>query len=230
MNYFNYYTEIEERFQQARGSSIFLLSPLDWALIESWKQSDIPLEAVLKGVDRAFEKWHARKRKFQQVNSLAYCSQEVLTAAKEIAEGGGEREAVPVDDTLETTRISEFFKANAEQLDQCAQTAEEPLTSAAKAAAESVRKLAAAADADTLGDLEAVDQRLTILEEKLLAAATQSLSEDDLLASRIRLQKQLAPYRSKMSTEQLALLERQYIHRESFQQAKIPRLSLFFLS
>lgn len=230
MNYFNYYTEIEERFQQARGSSIFLLSPLDWALIESWKQSDIPLEAVLKGVDRAFEKWHARKRKFQQVNSLAYCSQEVLTAAKEIAEGGGNREAVPVDDTFEATRISEFFKANAEQLDQCAQAAREPLTSVAKATAESVRKLADAADADTLGDLEAVDQRLTILEEKLLAAATQSLSEDDLLASRMRLQKQLAPYRSKMSTEQLALLERQYIHRESFQQAKIPRLSLFFLS
>lgn len=230
MNYFNYYTEIEERFQQARGSSIFLLSPLDWALIESWKESSVPLEAALKGIDRAFEKWHQRKRKFRQVNSLAYCAQEVMTAAKEIAEGGGNRESVPLDETFEAPRLAEFFASNAEQLDRCAASAGEPLINAARSAADSLRKLADAAKANILDDLETVDQRLTILEEKLLAAATQALSEDDLLDSRMRLQEQLAPYRNKMSTEQLVLLEKQYIHRESFRQSGIPRLSLFFLS
>ena len=50
-NYFNYFTEIEEHFQRARGTGLFLLSPLDWALIESWKNSGIPLEAVLRGID-----------------------------------------------------------------------------------------------------------------------------------------------------------------------------------
>ena len=73
-------------------------------------------------------------------------------------------------------------------------------------------------------------RNVTRLNNEILAAATQALSEDDLLDSRMRLQKQLAPYRSKMSTEQLALLEKQYVHRESFRQAGIPRLSLFFLS
>ena len=59
-NYFNYFTEIEEHFQRARGTGLFLLSPLDWALIESWKNSGMPLEAALRGIDAAFEKWRAR--------------------------------------------------------------------------------------------------------------------------------------------------------------------------
>ena len=55
LNYFNYFTEIEEHFQKARGTGLFLMSPLDWALIESWKESGVPLEAVLRGIDGAFE-------------------------------------------------------------------------------------------------------------------------------------------------------------------------------
>ena len=86
LNYFNYFTEIEERFQQARGTSLFLLSPLDWALIESWKSSGIPLEAVLRGIDQAFEKWRQKKQRSQQVNSLAYCAQAVLAEAQAMAD------------------------------------------------------------------------------------------------------------------------------------------------
>src|ERR1700754_3799654 len=84
-NYFNYFTEIEEHFQRARGTGLFLLSPLDWALIESWKNADIPLEAVLRGIDLSFEKWHTRKKKLQQVNSLAYCAQAVYSEAQVMA-------------------------------------------------------------------------------------------------------------------------------------------------
>ncbi|PYV35697.1 MAG: hypothetical protein DMG22_01635 [Acidobacteria bacterium] len=42
---FKYFAEIEECFQRARGTPT-LLSPLDWALIESWKDAGVPLEAV----------------------------------------------------------------------------------------------------------------------------------------------------------------------------------------
>ncbi len=49
-NYFNYFTEIEERFLRRRGGGL-LLSTLDWALIETWKDAGIPLEAVLRGID-----------------------------------------------------------------------------------------------------------------------------------------------------------------------------------
>src|ERR1700674_5811869 len=88
-NYFNYFTETEEHFQKARGTSLFLLSPLDWALLESWKNAGVPLEAVMRGIDAAFEKWRGRKVKTQMVNSLAFCAQAVLTEAQVMAAGTG---------------------------------------------------------------------------------------------------------------------------------------------
>src|SRR5580693_8582420 len=83
-NYFNYFTEIEEHFQRARGTGLFLLSPLDWALIEAWKNGGIPLEAVLRGIDVAFEKWRKRpaQARIHMVNSLAYCAQAITAEAQ----------------------------------------------------------------------------------------------------------------------------------------------------
>src|SRR6476659_5264104 len=90
-NYFNYFTEIEEHFQRRRGG-ILLLSTLDWALIEIWKDAGIPLEAVLRGVDTAFDRYEQRPSKTKKVNSLAYCAQEVLTAVEDIRGGGRNRD------------------------------------------------------------------------------------------------------------------------------------------
>ena len=86
-NYFNYFTEIEERFQQRRGT-ILLLSTLDWALIEMWREAGIPLEAVLRGIDAAFDKYEARQKRarMQRVNGLAWCAQAVMQAAMEMSE------------------------------------------------------------------------------------------------------------------------------------------------
>ncbi|HEY0785339.1 MAG TPA: hypothetical protein VGD62_05665, partial [Acidobacteriaceae bacterium] len=61
-NYFNYFTEIEDHFQRRRGS-LLMLSTLDWALIETWRDAGIPLEAVLRGIDSAFDRYDARKAK-----------------------------------------------------------------------------------------------------------------------------------------------------------------------
>ena len=88
MQYYNYFTEVEDRFRLARNSGMFMMSPLDWVLVESWKDAGVPLAAVLKGIDRAFEKYHAAKRRrFSTVNSVAYCTQEVLGAARDMAHG-----------------------------------------------------------------------------------------------------------------------------------------------
>ena len=84
-NYFNYFTEIEERFQRRRGT-VLLLSPLDWALMETWKDAGISLEAVLRGIDVTFDKWDRRPRKTRKVNGLAFCAQEVLASAEEMKE------------------------------------------------------------------------------------------------------------------------------------------------
>ena len=85
-NYFNYFTEIEQRFQQRRGS-LLMLSALDWALIETWREADVPLGAVLRGIDEAFDR-HDRQalragRRQRRVNGLAWCSQAVVAAAEQ---------------------------------------------------------------------------------------------------------------------------------------------------
>ena len=44
-NYFNYFTEIEEHFQR-RWGGILRLSPLDWVLMETWRDAGIPLVEI----------------------------------------------------------------------------------------------------------------------------------------------------------------------------------------
>lgn len=230
MNYFNYFTEIEEHFQRARNSGMFLFSPLDWAVIETWKEAGVPLEAVLKGIDRAFEKWHAKKTKTRMVNSLAYCAQEVLSAAREMEHPEEVRESRKSEIPFANDELSESFRRNAGLLRQAAGDA----TAAAaretySQAAGSLEQLAAAAEVGNLGDLETLEQRLSVLEEKMVAAAMQAASEDELVEARTEMQRQLAPYRRKMSAEQLALLEKQYLQRRILEAAKLPRLSLFYV-
>src|SRR6266536_1694176 len=62
LNYFNYFTEVEDAFVRRRAKHLFL-SPMDWALIESWKELGIPLHIVLRGIEKAFDSWEAKPRK-----------------------------------------------------------------------------------------------------------------------------------------------------------------------
>ena len=219
MNYFNYFTETEEHFQRARGTYLFLLSSLDWALLETWKNSGVPLEAVLRGIDAAFEKWRAKKSKTRMVNSLAYCTQEVLTEAKIMGEAGAgverpRRETAPPF-TVEELRA--YLEANAAAL----ATPYDPI-------AASLRNLAAEAE-QHYADLEGLEQHLTVLEEKMIAAARTGQSEEQALESRRELDRQLRPYRGKMTADQLSMLEKQYLERHLLEQCSLPRLSLFYM-
>jgi hypothetical protein len=216
-NYFNYFTEVEEHFQRARGTALFLMSPLDWALVESWKNAGVPLEAVLRGIDAAFEKWRGRKVKTQMVNSLAFCAQAVLTEAQAMAgqaDPRAKREAVPPF-PLEDLRA--YLESNSAAL-------REPYPEIAA----SLARLAAEAETQ-YQDLEGLEQRLTVLEEKMIAAARSRQSDDDLLEARRDLDAQLRPYRGKMTADQLAMLERQYLERSLLEKSRLPRLSLFYM-
>src|SRR6202011_2073844 len=119
-NYFTYFTEIEERFQQRRAS-LLMLSTLDWALIETWREAGVPLEAVLRGVDAAFDKHDAQKlrsaRRQRKVNGLAWCAQAVLEAVEQSREAaigaapGATTEAR--ESGFEAARIARYLESNA---------------------------------------------------------------------------------------------------------------------
>jgi len=115
-NYFNYFTEIEEEFQRRRGG-ILLLSTLDWALIETWKDAGIPLEAVLRGIDAAFDRYDQRSSKSKKVNSLAYCAQEVLVAAEDMKEAAvGTAPQSKREAGFDSNEIAQFLRRCAQAL------------------------------------------------------------------------------------------------------------------
>ena len=216
-NYFNYFTEIEDHFQRARGTHLFLLSPLDWALIETWKNAGIPLEAVLRGIDAAFEKWRSKpaRARTQAVNSVAYCAQAIAAQAQAMANAQpAVRKEAKAPFALEDVR--QFVAGNALALRNAGH-----------------EDLAGSLDALDLAalytDLEQLEQRLTAIEEKLIARLRAIASEEALFEARRALDRDLKPYRGKMTAGQLAMLEKQFLERRLLESSSLPRLSLFYL-
>lgn len=230
MNYFNYFTEVEDHFRQARGSGMFMFSPLDWALIESWKDAGVPLGAVLKGIDRSFEKFHGRRRRHTTVNSIAYCTQEVLEAARSMARHGTvpAQAAQAVSPALERGRLAKFLRERADELGPRV-AAGGPVAEVFAATADALRGMAEQAESGQLEDLEAAEQRLSVLEDRLVGAATSVLSEEQVLAARRELDDQLRPYRRKMKAEQIAFLEQRYMRGKCLEQLGLSRLSVAYL-
>ncbi len=231
-NYFNYFTEIEEHFQRRRGR--IHLSPLDWALIETWKDASIPLEAVLRGIDAAFDKYEQRPSKSQKVNSLAYCAQAVLIAAEEMKEAavGAASPESHRPAGFQTSEIAAFLRLNAGQL-EAAKLPEAKGICATPLAKETAAILREIADdletAKTPRRLEDVERRLTVAEEKLFAVLLAATADEQIVAVRAEADRELAPYRRKMPSAQIEQLQKQYLHKRLLEKYGLPRLSLFYM-
>jgi hypothetical protein len=225
--YFNYFTDIEQHFQRRRGT-LLLLSPLDWALMETWKDAGVPLEAVLRGIDATFDKWERRPSRFRKVNSLAYCSQEVLASVEELKEaavGAAPKETRKAG--LDHDAVVEYLNRNAGQLDQVQLPA--TAQTLAHETASTLRSLAASLSQDRLLSMEDLERRLTVAEEKMFAALLAATPDDVLVAVRSEADRDLAPYRRKMSAPQIEQLHKQYVHKRVLEQYHVPRLSLFYM-
>jgi hypothetical protein len=234
-NYFNYFTEIEDRYLQRRGGGL-LLSTLDWSLIETWKDAGIPLEAVLRGIDAAFDKYDQRPSKTKKVNSLAYCSQEVLSAAEDMKEAAvGASTAGPAKSPerqgFEPQIVAAFLIRNAESL-EAVQFPDSNGISArpfVSETAKTLRQLAEETKSKSSARLEDLERRLTVLEEKLFAVLLTSTPDDEIVAVRAEADRDLAPYRRKMSGPQIEQLQKQYINKRLLEKYHLPRLSLFYM-
>jgi hypothetical protein len=238
-NYFNYFTEIEEYFWRKRGAHL-LVSPLDWAIVETWQKAGVPLEAVLKGIDRAFESWSRSRRAAggRQLKSLAYCVDAVLDAAAEASEaaagtGPEIKRTVPAEEPFSRVEVKKYFERNAARLRAAAEKRHGTHDGLASRLEETAKRLDDSLpllESPAAVDLEDLERRLTVLEEKLSAALSADADEDAMLEIRREMDRSLAPYRRKMSAEQLAQLERQYIQKRLYELFQVPRLSLFYLT
>ena len=215
-----------------RGGGL-LLSTLDWALIETWKDAGIPLEAVLRGIDAAFDRYHQRPSKTKKINSLAYCSQEVLAAAedaKEAAVGAANAGGDPksrVNQGFEPDTISAYLRRNSELLGSAAVPVS--LRSFIQEAGQTLRELADQASSNSPSRIEDLERRLTVIEEKLFAVLLTATSDEEILAIRAEADQDLAPYRRKMSAPQIDQLQKQYMNKRLLEKCRLPRLSLFYM-
>jgi len=239
LNYFNYFTEIEDRFQQRRGA-LLLLSTLDWALIETWREAGLPLEAVLRGIDAAFDKYETRQRKarMRRINGLAWCAQAVMEAAEELREAAAGSAAAGAPAASGEARESGFEHERVAVHLETAATALEAATvaeEACRATAARLRELASEvreskSEGANANDLEALERTLTVLEEKLFAALTAAAPEELLVGLKEHAARELAPYRARMGAVQLRQVEHQFVQKQLLVHYNLPRLSLFYMS
>jgi hypothetical protein len=193
---------------------------------------------VLRGIDEAFDRYDQRPSKTKKVNSLAYCSQLVLSAAedmKEAAVGASRADTAQQKSSasqgFEPAVVVPFLRRNADLLEDAKLPESGGISarSVALDAAKTLRQLAEQIEAKPAARLEDLERRLTVLEEKLFAMLLASTADEEVVQVRAEADRDLAPYRSKMSGAQIDQLQKQYVHKRLLEKYHLPRLSLFYM-
>ena len=238
MNYFNYFTEIEDAFIRRRGKHL-LVSPMDWALIESWKEMQIPLHVALRGIEKAFDSWESKPRK-RTVKSLLYCQEEIEAQYAEWLEsrvGANDEtagEAKQNGEGLPFSRaaILDHLRRGRSELisarNRRTGLAEDDFSDSLQRAEKLLADLEAEIETTTSPDAQKLEHSLTGL-ERLLDDAVRSIVSEDLSAHEVEVKKQLKPYRKHMEPAVYQQTFDNLLMKRLREQYGIPRLSLFYL-
>lgn len=244
MNYFNYFTEIEEEFVRRRGSHL-LVSPLDWSLMEAWKQRDIPLHVVLRGINNSFDGYDQRLSRGRKVNSLFYCQQEVEAIFLEYIESRvGSSDSTPGENTdsangnsseasSQFTRnsINDYLTEHLETIRQLNdkhsgnQLLKETFERVSLRLEQIVEDLQMAKAVSP----ESLETDLTMIEEVILDGLKAGAGEEELKEIERDGNQKLRAYKKSMGKEVYAQTLGNYVAQKLRERFGIPRLSLFYL-
>lgn len=236
MNYYNYFTEIEDLFVKRRGKHLHL-SSLDWALMETWKEIGIPLHIVLRGVEKAFDSYESRPRK-RSVKTLFYCQEEVEAQFAEWVESRVGASPAAESSETEADKTPFSFAAISEHLQRCRNDLVE-LAKWRKSDDEFSEALIRAAN--LLGDIEKdflsgttldtrrLEDSLTVLERMLNDSMLAVVSDDALKELQKEIKAQLKPYRSQMEESAYKQTFENLLLKNLREQFSVPRLSLFYV-
>ena len=239
MNYFNYYTEIEDAFVRRRGKHLFL-SPMDWALMETWKEQGIPLHIILRGIERAFDSFEAKPRK-RSVKSLLYCQEEVEAQYAEWLESRvgaspeGEARTIETEPSspFSPTAIGEYLERSCLALTKAAtarmQNGEDDFSEALSRAAALINEIKVDMTDSVAPDARKLEDSLTGLERMLSDALLSAIPADQLNTIKREVKEQLAPYRKQMETGIYQQTLDNLLLKRLREQFAVPRLSLFYL-
>ncbi len=239
MNYFNYFSEIENEFVKRRGSHL-LVSPLDWSLIENWKQRGVPLHVVLRGINSSFDGYDKRQHRGRKVNTLFFCQQEVeaifldYTAAHVGANGNGHAEQKAEADAspFSVKRILDFLHEPHALLADLSRTHENdwPLAEVFGRAAARLHEIIAALNESSVFNAEALETDLTLIENVILEGLKQCADAETLKTLDKETNKQMRAYKDKMEAAVFEQTRQNYLARRLRETYRVPRLSLFYLN
>ncbi len=239
MNYFNYFSEIENEFVKRRGSHL-LVSPLDWSLIENWKQRGVPLHVVLRGINSSFDGYDKRLQRGRKVNTLFFCQQEVEaifldhTAAHIGANGNGNVEQKAEEDAspFSVKRVLEYAQEQHKLLDGLNRAHENdwPLAEVFGRAAARLQEIIAALNKSSAFNAEALETDLTLIENVILEGLKQCADAETLKTLEKDTNKQMRAYNDKMEAAVFEQTRQNYLARRLRETYRVPRLSLFYLN
>jgi hypothetical protein len=232
LNYFNYFSEIEETFNRRRGKHLFL-SPLDWALIETWQQRGVPLHVVLRGIEKVFDGVDSQPKRKRTVKSLMYCREEIEALHQEWLErqigknqtnGNGESFAGKEDSLLPADSIKAHLENVKGELTLARRKAAGELKEALTRVISRLSELE-----KNYADAESLENSLSDLEKLIDETLLKTTDETTLESFKEEINKQLASYRGKMEREVFAQTFELMLLKKLRESANIPRLSLFYL-
>ena len=238
MNYFNYFTEIEDAFVRRRGKHL-LLSPMDWALIERWKELNVPLHLVLRGIEQSFDSWESKPRK-RSVKSLLYCQEEVEAQYAEWLEsrvGAAPESLSPEpaseDEGLPFTRqaILDHLRRGEEALHSAGRQreVEDDLAEAIVRVSNLLAELQKDFIAATRPDARQLEVSLTGLERILSDALLRVAPPEAMATAQKEIKEQLRPYRSHMEKPAYEQTFNNLLLKRLREESGLPRLSLFYV-
>ena len=243
MNYFNYFTDIEETFIRRRGKHL-LLSPLDWALIESWQERGIPLRIVLRGIETVFDGVDKNPNHTRTIKSLTYCREEIETQYAQWREsqiGKAKEKEKPQNKEKRKEK-----KKNIEPKNESTLFSDETIINHLKNVTESLNQAKAKAEGElrqTLEkvleklsdkktakkDAESLEEFLNDLESLIDKTLLKTTNEKSLAKTKKDVAKDLSKYKANMKQDVYQRTFDLMLLKHLREQAEIPRLSLFYL-
>jgi hypothetical protein len=243
LNYYNYFTEIEETFIRRRGRNL-LLSPLDWALIENWQEREVPLHIILRGIETVFDGIDKQPVRKRTVKSLFYCKEEIEAQYAEWLEmQTGKNGTEKVQSSKFKVQSSETQNSN---LAKNELFSDESIGNHLEKVISDLQRVVRNAKGDLRETLERVINRLEELNqsftnaekleeslEKLDALIDEGLlkstGKEKLSTLKGEIEKNLGSYKNKMEAEVYQRTFDLMLLKRLREQAEIPRLSLFYL-
>jgi hypothetical protein len=241
MNYYNYYTEIEEHFVRRRGKHL-LISPMDWGLIATWKNAGVPLQVALRGIDIAMDSFVSRQRGSSKVNTLAYCHDSVMAeyanhmeshVGESLETGASTTDGGSSADSKEEPGIRAIIDFISERIDEikrldAKQLQESTADGIARVLTRLVEVLEGLKSSGRI-DSESLERDLVIIDELLVNELRASISAGQVLEWEAEAKNELKVYKKNLPKETYEKIRSNFIRDRIHRNYRIGELSIFRL-